>query len=118
MVQLQRSIMYTGLLSVVRYCGGVVNSGVHTLTVTGVGHLCVCVCVFVNKYGLQHVIIIWVQITVCVCVCLCAVCMHVCVHGSDGTGRRGRREHEELHHAQLEIADCNLPPWRVAVLQT
>jgi len=35
--------MCTGLLSFVRYCGGVVHSGEHTLTDWGVGHLCVCV---------------------------------------------------------------------------
>ena len=83
MVQLQRSIMYTGLLSVVRYCGGVVNSGVHTLTV---GHLCVCV--FVNKYGLQRDYYLGSDYCVCVCVCVCVqfACMCVCMGGMELVG--------------------------------
>ena len=90
----------------------------HTLTDAGVGHLCVCVCEQVPWFWFATmilVIIIWVRL---LCACVCAVCMHVCVHGRDETDRRGRWEHEELHYAQLEIADCNVPQWQVTVLQT
>ena len=80
MLQLQRSIMCTGLLSFVRYCGGVVHSGEHTLTDWGVGHLCVCVCVACAC--------VCVRVRVCVCVCMCGmwVGVWVCAHASVYSG--------------------------------